>query len=235
MGIDYLRFIEESPVFVTEHGFMLPRTEYERVWRGWRATRGADTVQTGGVSGSGSPARASRALRGHRRAILRHAERRDGVRSHPQRPTSGTCCYSPTDAKANGGTRQIKVEVNRPGSTLAYRRAVARPETSKYDSRESLATTRPSEAAGFWSGRRPGIHHETRGYQGRGEQLVDVELLVEAGRVKITPMPDGRLGGDELRRALRQRGSERRRAVVGEQEHHPACEPPRGDRPPACR
>jgi VWFA-related protein len=200
-GVDYLRFIEGEKhlVYVTEHGFTLPRTEYERDLASLAsdARVALDTVQTGGVAGSGFSLRVLRELSevtGGQSSTMQNAEA--GFDRILNATDFGYLLgYSPTDTKANGGTRHIKVQVNRPGVTLAYRHDyVARPETSKYDPREALATTRLSEAAGY-HGPVDDLGFTTKlvDVKEGADHFVDVELSVEVSRVKITPMPDGRL------------------------------------------
>ncbi len=200
-GIDYLRFIEGEKhlVYLTEHGFTLPRTEYERDLASLAsdARVALDTVQTGGVAQSGFNLRVLREISEVTGGQSSASQYADAAFDRILTATDFGYLlgYSPADAKADGGTRHIKVEVNRPGLTLAYRRSyVARPETSKYDPRESLATTRLMEAAGFY-GPVDDLKFTTKlvDVKDGDKHFVDVELVVATNRLKITPSGDGRL------------------------------------------
>jgi VWFA-related protein len=164
-GIDYLRFIdgEKHLIFVTEHGFLLPRADYDRDLATFAADArvALNTVQTGGVRTElvgGFPV----VRGGEQLAALRDvAERSGGQVSVSNRAEqafdrilSSTGAgyllgYTPS-APPDGRTRRIEVEVKRRGVEVAHRRAyVARPSPGRFDPRESLAATRLLAAANF--------------------------------------------------------------------------------------
>jgi hypothetical protein len=214
-GIDYLRFIEGEKhlVFVTEQGFSLPRADYDRDLAALAsdARVALDTVQTGGVAqviSGGEGGDYFTVPNGFSLRALREISEITGGQSSVSQYSDAAfdrilkatefgylLGYTPADAKADGGTRKIKVEVNRPGLTLAYRRAyVARPEASHYDPRESLATTRLMEAAGFY-GPVDDLKFTTKlvDVKDGANTFVNVELSIAASRLKILPTADGRL------------------------------------------
>jgi len=162
-GIDYLRFIpgEKHLIFVTEQGFYLPRADYDRDLASFASDARVvlDTVQTGGVASvmSTGPGGAYvtvqngfqlRALReisdisGGQSAVSKYADQAfDRILSSTE--FSYLLGYTPIDSKADGRTRDIKVQVTRKGVSVAYRRAyVAKPENAVFDPRESMAGTR---------------------------------------------------------------------------------------------
>jgi VWFA-related protein len=207
-GIDYLRFIdgEKHLIFVTEQGFYLPRADYERdlAQLASDARVALDTVQTGGVASTmangyvtvtnGFQLRALREisdLSGGQSSVSKYAD------TAFDRILSATSFgyllgYTPLSLNADNKIRQIKVQVNRKGATVAYRRAyVARTNDVTYDPRESLATTRLMAATNY-GGEIPDLPFTTRQVDIKVgiQRYVNIDVTIDAGHMRMARRGD---------------------------------------------
>jgi len=160
-GIDYLRFIEGEKhlVFVTEHGFYLPRAEYDsdlaKVASDARVA--LDTVHTGGVAASQGADGVVSVSGGFALRALREISDISGGQSSVSRMANDAYdrilnatrfsyllgYTSTTPETTRRRTRAIKVTVNRRNVTVAHRRSYDVTSDSRtFDPRESLARTR---------------------------------------------------------------------------------------------
>jgi hypothetical protein len=207
-GIDYLRFIdgEKHLVFVTEQGFYLPRADYERDLARLASDARVvlDIVQTGGVLmqmvGSAVNVPNGLQLRGLRdiaeitggqSAVSKYADAAyDRIVSTTT--FSYILGYTPVNLTADNKIRDIKVQVNRKGATIAYRRAyIARPMDAAYDPRESMATTRLMAAAGYAGeiGDLPFTTKQTDIKIGV-QRYVNIDVTFEANRLRMARVGD---------------------------------------------
>ena len=208
-GIDYLRFIdgEKHLIYVTEQGFYLPRADYERDMASLAsdARVALDTVQTGGVNANFSPGGYMTVSNGFQLRALREISDISGGQSSVSKYAEAAfdriltstefgylLGYTPSDPRADGRTRDIKVQVARKGVTVAYRRAyVARPDKATYDPRESLASTRLMAAVNF----PPDINDlkftaRLADIKEGSARFVSVELTIDATRLRFAQSGD---------------------------------------------
>jgi len=204
VGIDFLRFIEGEKhlIFVTEQGFMLPRTEYERDLGSLAsdARVAIDTIQTGGVAAAQSADGTVTVSNGFALRALREVSDISGGQSSVSKSAEIAydrilnsteygylLAYSSTDPKADGRMRNIKVTVNRKNVTVAHRRAyAARPDSGTYDPRESLATTRLVSATSYGQEIND-LKMSTKllDVKEGKEHVVNVEVTVDGSRVRL--------------------------------------------------
>ena len=209
-GIDFLRFIEGEKhlIFVTEHGFYLPRAEHDRDLASLAsdARVALDTVHTGGVAASQGPGGVMtvshgfnlRALReisdisGGQSSVSRYAEQAyDRILSSTE--FGYLLAYSPADTNMDGRMRSIKVTVNRRNVTVAHRRSyAARKDAEKFDPRESLARTRLVAAANHYSEIKD-LKFSTKLVEVKeGDQrFAHVEVTVDGSRIRLAKKGDG--------------------------------------------
>jgi VWFA-related protein len=212
-GIDYLRFIpgEKHLIFVTEQGFYLPRADYDRDLAVFAsdARVALDTIQTGGVAATmaaggpmgpyitvqnGPQLRALREISdisGGQSSVSKYAEAAfDRILSSTE--FGYLLGYVPSDPRADGRTRNIKVTVNRRDATVAYRRAyVARPDNASFDPRESLAATRLMSAVNY-EREVPDLSFTTRllDVKEGAIHFVNVEVTLDAKRLQLAAAGD---------------------------------------------